>query len=211
MSDETTHQPLEGVEAEGAKNIPRRSITGLASGDAPCATNPTFTRKEAWEAGVKHGRLPMTEEIADGIAAHVIQGTPSQQIAQQFGYAPRYASQLPKHPSVRKSVRDALERAGAGIDRAAKKANDLLDAKKTEFAKDKGKITDTMDVEDNATQLGALRTVLEAYGAIGQSPTKASGGGEAGSRIVIVNAEEAVFFGMPMGATDGAGSPGPRE
>ena len=210
MSDETTHQPLEGIEL-GGKNVPRPPGPGqLGSGDAPCNINPDFTRKEAWEAR-KQGRLPMTDEIASAIAADVIAGTPAQAIAQKHHYSPRYAAQLPKQPGVRRRVLEAMEKAGLNPDRIAEKANALLDAKKIEFAKEKGEITDERVVEDNSTQLGTLRTVLEAYGAIGQSPTKASGGGEAGPRIVIVNAEEAVFFGVPMGAMDGEGGPGRHE
>lgn len=61
------------------------------------------------------------------------------------------------------------------------RARDLMDAKKTRFAQHEGEFTDSVEVEDNPTRLGAVRLGAEIAGIV-----SSRSGGEGSSKPVAV-------------------------
>lgn len=66
--------------------------------------------------------------------------------------------------NVRFQLQEELTRRGLGIDMIANKLAKLSDAKKTIYATSEGKITDTMELEDNQTQARALEIAIDIFG-----------------------------------------------
>lgn len=128
--------------------------------DKPWSGNPNITREEAWEAHKVHS-LPVPPAIADKAAALIAEGVPVKDVAKQLGYKESQAQKLVHSDPVQARLRKALEKAGIDDTYIANRLKELCEAKKTEFAKFKGQITDQTEVEDNGTRLGALTLAID--------------------------------------------------
>lgn len=162
--------------------------------DLPWATNPAFTRKEAFDM-LRRGHVPMTPEIAQQAAAMLLQGVPQKEIARALGYSESYAGKLVHSPQVRSVARRALIAAGVDEARLASKVNALLDAKKTEFAKYKGELGESVLIDDNGTQLATAQLAYEILGHKAKDQEKADHGPK-----MVINLSpkyEAIFFADP--------------
>lgn len=163
------------------------------------AENPTITREEAW-AALKHRRLPITPALAERAGALLASGMPATVVAEQCGYPPHRGKDLVNAPVVQTEQRKAYLRSGITLDYLAHKNLQLLEANKIIVAKEKGKITDFMCVDDPGVQHAALQTALDV---LTDGATK-KGDGQSSARFVINVAQkfETILFGGGHGQID---------
>lgn len=167
----------------------------LAPGNAPSCFHPGISRKQAAVAR-RRGKIPLTNAIEQGIAGGLMNRMTQEQIAKAMHYSPRYIGRLIRQQarSIQSRMLRAYQKKGLDLDRAAEYHLRLLEAKRLEFAKHRGQITDERPVEDNPTRLGALELFFDVIGARNQTPERGHAPPDNRMTIVNVNCPDSVFF-----------------
>lgn len=97
---------------------------------------------------------------------YLANGRPIEEAAVMAGYSPRDATRAGRRAVKRlrdeePSIYDSMRRIGAGKRYIAKKIKSLMDARTTRFFADKGIVTDSRTVADNATRMKAVELAAQ--------------------------------------------------
>ena len=96
------------------------------------------------------------------------EGKTESQALESVGYSKTYIhgskKEILDNPVIAKTIRDIYERAGITDDYLAAKNEALLNATEVKFFQEKGIVTDSREVDDNGTRLGALKLAHQLKG-----------------------------------------------
>ena len=166
----------------------------IENGNEPWNGNPNITLQQVWESRKEKQLLPVPDAQATQAADLMIQGVAPKEIAKQLGYKESAANKLVHSLAVQAKLKKALEDAGVTDKVLGEKIKSLMNAKRTEFAKFKGDITDSREVDDNGTQLAATSLAIDVFTEF--STKKSDKGGPSQPQFVIQlgNEFKNIFF-----------------
>ena len=102
------------------------------------------------------------------IVKGLLEGKSEVEAVKTAGYSDSYIHSMKKtileNPVIAKTIREIYESGGISDEYLSTKNLELLNAKETKFFQEKGIVTDERTVEDNSTQLGALRLAHQLKG-----------------------------------------------
>ena len=105
---------------------------------------------------------------AKKIVKALLDGKTETEAVKCAGYSPAYANSgkhvIMNNPVILKTIREIYERAGITDDYLARKNEELLNAREMKFFQEKGIVTDSREVDDNGTRLGALKLAHQLKG-----------------------------------------------
>lgn len=102
------------------------------------------------------------------IVKAMIEGKTETEAIKSAGYSSAYAnsnkSEIMKNPVIQRGIREIYDAGGITDEFLRDKNLQLLNAKETKFFQEKGIVTDSREVFDNGTQLGALKLAHQLKG-----------------------------------------------